>query len=452
MKLPDKGRKLTPEEALEAVEVGIEKGGGPATGHRGCVRRGDRLRAHPFIQMILGLSCLALMGCSAAHLSAKSISPDDITSATLEEFEAMLEQVVSDGDYDPLWEAIVATGRMPLIFDDTAVFMYRGDAVSVTWSADFVVTNQALMKMQGTRLGDSNIWVYKRRFPMDARFSYRIIVSGWRKILDPLNPYQNMEGSGPVSELRMPDYVPPDYVIRRDDVPRGNLSEDIRFQSESLGYDVNYRVYIPVGYSDLQNLPVVYVTDGQEYADDELGMLVIALDNLIADGAIQPVLAVFIDARDPDTGHNRRFDELMGNEKFDQFLVDELVPTIDEAYRTDPTPEARLMMGSSSGGFHALNMGLYHSDTFHLNAALSPHIPDRSLFRGYLDSHDLPIKVFVSAGILGDVDFLGTRDLAGIMEDRGYPYRYLEVSDGHSWGNYHALYDDLLIYFFGTGE
>jgi enterochelin esterase-like enzyme len=31
------------------------------------------------------------------------------------------------------------------------------------------------------------------------------------------------------------------------------------------------------------------------------------LDNLIAAGALQPAIAVFIDPRDPNTGANRRF-------------------------------------------------------------------------------------------------------------------------------------------------
>jgi hypothetical protein len=159
------------------------------------------LKTLSFIRIILGIFYSTLIGCSSgsaastqyAPLSAKSISPGDITSATLEEFESMLEQAVADDDYDPLWDAIVATGQMSLIFGNTAVFMYRGEAVSVTWSADFVVTNQALLNMQGAQLGNSGIWIHKRRFPMDARFSYRIIVSGWRKILDPLNPYQNIQ-------------------------------------------------------------------------------------------------------------------------------------------------------------------------------------------------------------------------------------------------------------------
>jgi enterochelin esterase family protein len=181
-----------------------------------------------------------------------------------------------------------------------------------------------------------------------------------------------MEGSGPVSELRMPDYVPPEITIPRDDIQHGTLGDDITVFSDSLGYHVNYRVYTPFGYEDMQNLPVIYVTDGQDYAHDDLGAMVIVLDNLIADGAIEPVIAVFIDSRDPETGKNRREREFTANEYHDTFLTTELVPAIDAAYRTSLSPDARAILGSSNGGLHSAYVGLKHSDVFHLIAMQSP--------------------------------------------------------------------------------
>ena len=43
------------------------------------------------------------------------------------------------------------------------------------------------------------------------------------------------------------------------------LTSDIRITSEVLGYDLQYRVYLPDGYESLQDLPVLYVTDGPGY-------------------------------------------------------------------------------------------------------------------------------------------------------------------------------------------
>lgn len=60
-----------------------------------------------------------------------------------------------------------------------------------------------------------------------------------------------------------------------------------------------------------------------------MGALPAVLDNLIVGGVIRPVMAVFIDMHDPLTGGNRRETLLVANDRFQQFLVDELVPAID---------------------------------------------------------------------------------------------------------------------------
>ena len=37
-----------------------------------------------------------------------------------------------------------------------------------------------------------------------------------------------------------------------------------------------------------------------------------------------------------------------------------------------------------------------------------------------------------------------------VFEDKGYPLQYLEVNEGHSWGNWRALIDDPLRFFWGA--
>lgn len=383
-------------------------------------------------------------------VTAENIAPP---FHTLAEFEDRLETAVNSGDIDAFWDTIVATGQMPLIFGDTAVFMYRGEADTVKWSLDYAISDRMLlMNMQGIRQGDTDLWVFKRQFPTDARLSYRIILNGDPMILDPLNPCQAMEGSGPVSELRMPDYVPPETTIPRDDILHGTLGDDITVFSDSLGYHVNYRVYTPFGYEDMQNLPVIYVTDGQDYAHDDLGAMVIVLDNLIADGAIEPVIAVFIDPRDPETGKNRREREFIANEYYDTFLTTELVPAIDAAYRTSPSPDARAILGSSNGGFHSAYVGLKHSDVFHLIAMQSPSFARYWVIKSYKESDRLPLKVFMSVGTIGDVSMEVAHYVRDVLESKEYPLLYIEISDGHSWANYRSLLDDMLIYFFGRGD
>ena len=187
---------------------------------------------------------------------------------------------------------------MPLIFDDTAVFLYRGPARSVAWAGDFTRWDFE-PPLPGARQGQTDIWILAREFPHDARLDYKILIDGSRQILDPLNPFTQLGGYGPNSVVRMPGYVYPTITLPRDAIPHGTLSEPHTIASASLGYDVRYQVYTPAGYEALRDLPVIYATDGQEYAHPEMGALPTTLDNLLADGAIRPVIAVFIDPRSP---------------------------------------------------------------------------------------------------------------------------------------------------------
>ena len=85
----------------------------------------------------------------------------------------------------------------------------------------------------------------------------------------------------------------------------GVVSENVRIESESLGYVLQYRVYTPPGYDTFSNLPTIYITDGQWYLS--AGHMDTVLDEEIARGTIDPVVAIFLDNRNPDNlQENRR--------------------------------------------------------------------------------------------------------------------------------------------------
>ena len=39
-------------------------------------------------------------------------------------------------------------------------------------------------------------------------------------------------------------------------------------------------------------------------------------------------------------------------------------------------------------------------------------------------------------------------ELKTILENKSYTFQYTEYDEGHSWGNWRARMDDVLIYFF----
>jgi enterochelin esterase family protein len=364
---------------------------------------------------------------------------------TLGEFDRLVDSAVETGKVDPLWRKVVAAGRMPLIFgDETAVFLYRGTAGKVAARGDF--------NLPYSRLAESDLWMGRRRFEPDARVEYRIRIDSRRWIQDPLNPLTETRGWGTNSVVRMPRYVAPEFALPRSGIKHGALSENLLFYSEALGYDVNYRVYTPSGFRRRKNLPVIYVVDGQDFADPSMGAMVNVLDNLIAAGRIRPVMAVFVDPRDPFTGENRREEEFVRDALDDNplgdFIAGELVPAVDGAFPTEPSPDARAILGFSFGGAFASHMGLAFSDVFHLVGIQSPYIIRKWILETYREADRLPFRAFISHGTY-DGGATSIR-LRNILRDKGYPLLYVQTHEGHSFGNVRSLLDDVLVYFFGA--
>lgn len=107
----------------------------------------------------------------------------------------------------------------------------------------------------------------------------------------------------------------------------GNLSDNIRFSSEALGYDLQYRVYEPEGARRNAALPTLYITDGQWYISR--GELPKLLDAEIAAGNIDPLLVVFVDSRNPDRlQQNRRNQQFFCNPRYVDFFTEELLPAL----------------------------------------------------------------------------------------------------------------------------
>lgn len=393
---------------------------------------------------------LLLIMTLALPIAASRAQDGPAPFADMDDFNAALQAASASGEVEPFWERVLAHQTMPLIFDDTAVFFYRGDAESVEWRGDFSGWD-TLPAYVGSRLAESDIWLMQATFPRDARLDYKLVLNGNDWILDPLNALQQVGGYGPNNYFAMPDYVPPAETIARDNIEHGTLSEPQRIESAALGYTVAYQVYTPAPYERMSSLlPSIYVTDGHEYANPDMGAMVNVLDNLIADGSIRPVVAIFVDPREPDRpANNRRESQYVANRDFARFLAEELVPTIQAAYHVLPDPEHTAILGTSLGGINSAFVGLQYADVFGLIGIHSPAFwvaPDVIL--AYQARRPLPLKVFMSTGTIYDTAD-EARQLRDVLEAKGYDLLYMEVNEGHSWGNWRALLDEPLVYFFG---
>lgn len=401
--------------------------------------------------------CCVLCLCATLDGGARTNYADLI--ARIEHWS--VQENVDSHELDLWWQTYRA--HLPFREGERVLFLFREQperpVTSVDWLGDFNDW-QASPVFRGKRVGKTDLWYLEARFPSDARLDYKLVLDGSEWILDPENPRQQVGGYGPNSVLVMPDYVEEPLVTPQPQALAGQLV-DGRIHARILGYDVAYRVYLPAGYDQAENLPSLYVMDGHEYANPEMGAMVQVLDNLIGLGRLQPLLVVFVDPRDPKTEDNRRMSEYGDHYAvYSRFLCDELVPTIDATYKTRRDPSQRAMMGTSLGGLfsaytlhahHALfQLAGIHSPAFGYDARRSGMARlDGPVLRQWQERMPSNGRAYVLSGTISDTQDVAVRFVA-LARERGIQVRYHEVHEGHSWGNWRTHIDDTLLHLFGS--
>ncbi len=327
----------------------------------------------------------------------------------------------------------------PFTENDTLVwFFYKGSALEVAVAGDMNYWSDVQSPLQ--RLSTTDLWYRRETLAPDTRVDYKFIVDdSW--ILDPRNPFTVSGGFGPNSELRMPEYMPPEEIQHHTGVPQGRTI-DTTISSSTLHGSRPVKIYLPPGYAESRDrYPVVLFHDGLDYYS--LANATNILDNLIFEQRIPPCIAVFVPAID-------RAQEYAGAQidAFTSFIVDTVMHHVDAQYRTRSEPHARAMIGSSNGGNIALYIAMKHPEMFGCVGAQSSNIIS-AISSAYAQSPALPVRVYLDLGVY-DITLLvplvqGFRDL---LQTHGYDYLYQTFNEGHSWGSWRAHIDDALEFFF----
>ncbi|RAW01219.1 alpha/beta hydrolase-fold protein [Pseudochryseolinea flava] len=370
-------------------------------------------------------------------------------------FSSILKNLSNAGTADQQWSTLIAENTIPLVADDSVAFLYRGEATSVRWMGDFNEWGyDKTFKNTGTNIPGTNIWILKTSFPADARLDYKIVLNDTEWILDPNNPNQQWSGVGggsPNSELRMGQWKVDPITEPLDAIFHGRVIQDVLIRSNTLNYQVSYSIYLPANFKNVTNevYPVLYVTDGNEYMHEKMGNMITILDNLIHLKKIKPVIVVFIDHREPvNRSNNRRMKELAMNEQYLNFIVKELIPKVEKNYPISTHPEERGILGTSMGGLTAAYFAFSKPDIFGLAGIQSPafwYKPEIYLHCG--NPARPPVKTFLTTGTIKDTEE-GAKKMESILDKNTCTFQYREVHQGHSWGNWRDLIDDVLIYFF----
>jgi len=231
----------------------------------------------------------------------------------------------------------------------------------------------------------------------------------------------------------------------------GTLTPFTRISSVAMGYDIQYRVYVPEGIQPGDQLPVMFITDGPSYIQN--GRTPNVLDRLIRMNKIEPVIVVFVDSRNPDNlFENRRNDEFFCNRYYLAFYIYDLIPVIEKAYPVQRTREGRSILGVSFGGLNAACFGLLGFDTFSGIAMQSPaNHPVENLLPAYENEPTRPIKIFLSTGASRD-NSADNRRFRKILKDKGYEMKYMQTDEGHNWDNWRPLIDDVFLYYYGKDQ
>ncbi len=154
----------------------------------------------------------------------------------------------------------------------------------------------------------------------------------------------------------------PSPTVTPTATPLGCLTQPGRVEQGAVNETTppqEYIIYLPPCYNEKPDLryPVLYLLHGQTYTDDQWVRLgaVSAADRLILGNEAQPFIIVL-----PDD----RYWNVPAGPGFGQRLVEDLVPYIDQRYRTLPDRERRALGGMSRGAGWALQLGLQRWDLF----------------------------------------------------------------------------------------
>jgi enterochelin esterase-like enzyme len=162
--------------------------------------------------------------------------------------------------------------------------------------------------------------------------------------------------------------APDSVVAKRDGIQHGKL-EMVEYDSKTVGTRRKMQVYTPPGYSPDHKYPVLYLlhgiggdeTEWQRFASPNL-----MLDNLLADGKAVPMIIVMPNGRAEanDRAEGNVYSHAAAFEKFEQDLLDDVIPAIEKKYSVLADADHRALAGLSMGGGQSLNFGLKHLDTF----------------------------------------------------------------------------------------
>ena len=317
-----------------------------------------------------------------------------------------------------------------------------------------------------THLQGTDIWYKSYEVSNTTRLSYRLApnvpqLSGQhameqhRAIIattqtDPLNSrstyHELVDPWGDASTVVLDKADLATETQSQGNVPRGRV-ERYNFMSQGLDQQRTIDIYHPVPSSKLtSDAPLLFLFDGLEY-QDKIPVPTI-LDNLIAQGEIPPMRAVFIH----HNSMNQRMKELPPNQAFTHFVAQELIPWLCEQQQLCPKAENRILAGSSFGGLAALSIAHEHPELFGNVLSQSgsfwwgPNPESLEWLSQKITQKPHPkIKVYLDAGLFETTPpprsiLHANQRLYSLLQRKGYNVALSTLPGGHDFYSWRAAF------------
>ena len=249
-----------------------------------------------------------------------------------------------------------------------------------------------------------------------------------------------------------------------------SVVRDEKLVSKLMGRDMPYRIIVPVGYANsTERYPVLYLLHGltghfNNWTDKT---------KIAEYAAAQKLLIV------TPEGDNGWYTDssTVPKDKYESYIVKELIPEIDKKFRTFADRDHRAIAGLSMGGYGAIKLGLKYPEMFVLSGSFSgalgaasitekqvPGAIGRSIdaifgpvnteLRKANDPFDMigqatteKIKNFPFLYIdCGTEDFLFStnRDFVALLLEKKVPHEFRQLPGGHTWTYWNTQVEEFL--------
>jgi enterochelin esterase-like enzyme len=257
-----------------------------------------------------------------------------------------------------------------------------------------------------------------------------------------------------------------DYVLGPDSqvkegVPQGKVTQHVWKSTLFPGTERDYWIYVPAQYDSSKPACLIVLQDGGGFVKENGSFQApTVFDNLIHAGEMPVTIGLFINpgvvpaAKEGQQARkNRSYEYDSLGDLYARFLLEEMIPEVQKSYKISDNPEARALVGNSSGAICAFTVAWERPDAFR---KVISHIGSFTNIRG---GHVYPalirktvpknLRVFLQDGE-NDLDNLhgnwplSNQDMAAALKFSGYDYQFVLGTGKHSGRHGGAIFPDTL--------